>query len=80
MDLKCIASCFAQKRLDECKCNSCRASLKVRFCGVFVYLGVDFKVKTIAVDGNRAKLAIWVSTIILVVYNYLTSRGVTQYL
>lgn len=23
--------------------------------------GVDFKVKTIQVDGNRAKLAIWVS-------------------
>uniref|UniRef100_A0A672RZY4 small monomeric GTPase n=1 Tax=Sinocyclocheilus grahami TaxID=75366 RepID=A0A672RZY4_SINGR len=23
------------------------------------YLGVDFKVKTIAIDGNRAKLAIW---------------------
>lgn len=39
------------------------ASLKVHFGGVC--LGVDFKVKTIAVDGNRAKLAIWVSTIIL---------------
>ena len=25
------------------------------------FLGVDFKVKTIAVDGNKAKLAIWVS-------------------
>lgn len=25
------------------------------------YLGVDFKVKTISVDGNKAKLAIWVS-------------------
>lgn len=24
-------------------------------------LGVDFKVKTITVDGNKAKLAIWVS-------------------
>lgn len=24
------------------------------------FLGVDFKVKTLAVDGNRAKLAIWV--------------------
>lgn len=24
-------------------------------------LGVDFKVKTLAIDGNRAKLAIWVS-------------------
>lgn len=25
------------------------------------HLGVDFKVKTITVDGNKAKLAIWVS-------------------
>jgi len=24
-------------------------------------VGVDFKVKTLSVDGNRAKLAIWVS-------------------
>lgn len=24
------------------------------------FLGVDFKVKTLAIDGNRAKLAIWV--------------------
>lgn len=24
------------------------------------FLGVDFKVKTLSVDGNRAKLAIWV--------------------
>lgn len=24
-------------------------------------LGVDFKVKTLTVDGNKAKLAIWVS-------------------
>lgn len=28
---------------------------------VFLSLGVDFKVKTISVDGNKAKLAIWVS-------------------
>lgn len=27
----------------------------------FHCLGVDFKVKTINVDGNKAKLAIWVS-------------------
>jgi len=27
----------------------------------FIDLGVDFKVKTISIDGNRAKLAIWVS-------------------
>lgn len=27
----------------------------------FLPLGVDFKVKTISVDGNKAKLAIWVS-------------------
>lgn len=27
----------------------------------FHCLGVDFKVKTITVDGNKAKLAIWVS-------------------
>lgn len=27
----------------------------------FHYLGVDFKVKTITVDDNKAKLAIWVS-------------------
>lgn len=27
----------------------------------FSSLGVDFKVKTISVDGNKAKLAIWVS-------------------
>lgn len=26
-----------------------------------LFAGVDFKVKTIAIDGNRAKLAIWVS-------------------
>jgi len=26
--------------------------------------GVDFKVKTLSVDGNRAKLAIWVSVCI----------------
>lgn len=34
------------------------------FFFVFFYhycLGVDFKVKTISVDGNKAKLAIWVS-------------------
>lgn len=27
----------------------------------YYHLGVDFKVKTITVDGNKAKLAIWVS-------------------
>lgn len=26
----------------------------------FFFQGVDFKVKTISVDGNKAKLAIWV--------------------
>ena len=30
------------------------------FVCVFVNAGVDFKVKTLSVDGNRAKLAIWV--------------------
>ena len=30
-------------------------------------LGVDFKVKTITVDGNKAKLAIWVNTVIFLV-------------
>jgi len=33
----------------------------------FVNAGVDFKVKTLSVDGNRAKLAIWVG---LYVYYY----------
>jgi len=27
----------------------------------WLIVGVDFKVKTLSVDGNRAKLAIWVS-------------------
>jgi len=31
------------------------------FCIVFD-AGVDFKVKTLSVDGNKAKLAIWVSS------------------
>lgn len=35
--------------------------LKFRQYLFFHCLGVDFKVKTIAVDGNKAKLAIWVS-------------------
>ena len=26
--------------------------------------GVDFKVKTLTVDGNKAKLAIWVRTVV----------------
>lgn len=30
-------------------------------------IGVDFKVKTITVDGNTAKLAIWVSSLLLVI-------------
>ena len=30
------------------------------FIDTFFILGVDFKVKTLQVDGNRAKLAIWV--------------------
>ncbi len=29
-------------------------------------IGVDFKVKTLSVDGNTTKLAIWVSTIIMI--------------
>jgi Ras-related protein Rab-18 len=29
-------------------------------------IGVDFKVKTLSVDGNTTKLAIWVSTIIII--------------
>ena len=36
------------------------------FCFVFLHepfcTGVDFKVKTLTVDGNKAKLAIWVRT------------------
>ena len=31
-------------------------------CLTVLILGVDFKVKTITVDGNKAKLAIWVNT------------------
>ena len=34
-------------------------------CLFFFYMnlsGVDFKVKTLTVDGNKAKLAIWVRT------------------
>lgn len=34
-------------------------------------IGVDFKVKTITVDGNTAKLAIWVSLFILFFIIYL---------
>lgn len=34
--------------------------LNQHFCFVVCFLGVDFKVKTLAIDGNRAKLAIWV--------------------
>uniref|UniRef100_A0A667ZWK9 RAB18B, member RAS oncogene family n=1 Tax=Myripristis murdjan TaxID=586833 RepID=A0A667ZWK9_9TELE len=30
-------------------------------------IGVDFKVKTISIDGNKAKLAIWVSPVLTVV-------------
>lgn len=30
----------------------------------YYHLGVDFKVKTITVDGNKAKLAIWVSAVL----------------
>lgn len=41
------------------------------------YSGVDFKVKTLAVDGNRAKLAIWVrnSSVYLSVSNSKTFRS-----
>jgi len=31
-----------------------------------MYVGVDFKVKTLTVDGNKAKLAIWVRNVVLI--------------
>lgn len=33
--------------------------------------GVDFKVKTISVDGNKAKLAIWVSLVLFLIYCFV---------
>lgn len=42
------------KFLDRPYCQCC-----FFFC--YHFTGVDFKVKTLTVDGNRAKLAIWVS-------------------
>lgn len=45
--------------------NVGKSSLLLRFTddvfdpGLSATIGVDFKVKTVAVDGNRAKLAIW---------------------
>jgi len=38
---------------------------------VFFNTGVDFKVKTLSIDGNRAKLAIWVSSYVCCV-GYIT--------
>lgn len=34
--------------------------------------GVDFKVKTISVDGNKAKLAIWVSLALFLMYCFVS--------
>lgn len=34
------------------------------------FQGVDFKVKTISVDGNKAKLAIWVRVFKMYLYKY----------
>lgn len=39
----------------------CKPEHALKYTLSLVFLGVDFKVKTIAIDGNRAKLAIWVS-------------------
>lgn len=38
------------------------------------FLGVDFKVKTLAIDGNRAKLAIWVRIKTLMKLFFLSLR------
>lgn len=42
---------------------------------MFPSLGVDFKVKTISVDGNKAKLAIWVSCMLHVLLCFRNSAG-----
>ena len=47
--------------------NPYHVNLAVCLCFVNHFLwytdsGIDFKVKTLAVDGNKAKLAIWVSS------------------
>lgn len=45
---------------------------------LFISLGVDFKVKTLAVDGNKAKLAIWVRSpfIFLCLTNLVLKKAV----
>lgn len=56
-------------------CIGKSADLKLVNDGLAPYsLGVDFKVKTITVDGNKAKLAIWVSADLLPVFSGLARR------
>ncbi|KTF73169.1 hypothetical protein cypCar_00026878 [Cyprinus carpio] len=57
--------CATERDRSERDCDRDNESLLLRFTDdtfnpeLAATIGVDFKVKTIAIDGNRAKLAIW---------------------
>ena len=55
-----VVSCCAMVH-ESCSCFCLFVCLFLMFY-VYILPGVDFKVKTLAVDGNKAKLAIWVGS------------------
>ena len=59
-------------------CLKLLSLINLMICTFLCSSGVDFKVKTLTVDGNKAKLAIWVNTQLLACFYLCTNTKGTM--